>query len=136
MALLLPDRAPPPREAQAPVVVTAPRPDLAVAQLSAEDGTPLLAVGVDRRSGEVNVRIQDLSVGARVPELWIIPPGGTPRSLGLIRPDGTLGAAITPDLRRAIGARATLAVSLEEPEGAPHAAPAGPIVATGAVVLL
>ncbi|MBD8677227.1 anti-sigma factor [Sphingomonas sp. CFBP 13720] len=119
-------------ERPAPVIV----PQLAVAQLSDESGTPLLAVGIERRSGQVSVRLQDLPAAARVPELWIIPSGGTPRSLGLIRADGTIDVAIPHDLRASLGKDATLAVSMELPEGAPHAAPAGPVVATGAVVTL
>lgn len=128
----------PPVTAPAPEVVQvpAPAPMMAVAQLADDRGTPLLAVGIERRSGHVSIRLQDLPTAARVPELWVIPEGGAPRSLGLIRADGTLDAVLPPDVRTIVGAKATLAVSMELPEGAPHAAPAGPIVATGAVVTL
>lgn len=110
--------------------------ELAVAQLSNDDGTPLLAVGFERRTGQVRVRLQDLPREARVPELWIIPKGGVPRSLGLIRADGTVDRPLDDQARRALGVEVTVAVSLESPEGAPHAAPSGPIVATGPLVTL
>lgn len=131
LALLLARPAPPP-----PVAPPAPIPQLAVAQLSDDRGTPLLAVGIERRSGQVSVRLQDLPREARVPELWLIPAGQAPRSLGLIAADGRLDARLPTDLRGAPAQGATLAVSLETPAGAPHAAPAGPIVATGALITI
>lgn len=137
LILLLPHDEPPVSVREPQVAdQSAVKPELAVAQLSDEGGTPLLAIGIERRSGQVRVRLQDLPREARVPELWIIPKGGAPRSMGLIRADGTLDRALPQDVRQQIGADATLAVSLESPEGAPHAAPAGPIVATGPLVTL
>ncbi|MGJ3230521.1 MAG: anti-sigma factor [Oceanicaulis sp.] len=70
------------------------------------------------------------------PELWVIPPGGAPRSLGLIAGlDGALTEAleIDADTGRAIAQGATLAISLEPPGGSPTGAPTGPVVAAGAV---
>ncbi len=128
-----------PRPVPAPVVIAepAPAPMLAVAQLSDDRGVPLLAAAVERRTGLVRVRLQDLPQEARVPELWVIPAGGAPRSLGLIARDGSIALPLPADLRGdAAAGRATLAVSMERPDGAPHAAPAGPIVATGALVTL
>jgi anti-sigma-K factor RskA len=115
---------------------SAPAPLLAVAQLSDDRGTPLLAVGIERRSGRVSIRRQDLHEDGRVPELWLIPAGGAPRSLGLIPANGRLDTLLPDDLRSGIDKGVTLAVSMEQAEGAPHAAPAGPIVATGALVTL
>ena len=70
------------------------------------------------------------------PELWVIPPGGAPRSLGLIASiDGELtpGLDVDPQTAAAISRGATLAISLEPPGGSPTGAPTGPVVATGAV---
>lgn len=70
------------------------------------------------------------------PELWVIPPGGAPRSLGLIAGlDGDLlpGIEVGADTARAIASGATLAISLEPPGGSPTGAPTGPVVAAGAV---
>jgi anti-sigma-K factor RskA len=70
------------------------------------------------------------------PELWVIPPGGAPRSLGLIASiDGDLvaGIQVNADTALAIARGATLAISLEPPGGSPTGAPTGPVVAAGAV---
>jgi anti-sigma-K factor RskA len=70
------------------------------------------------------------------PELWVIPPGGAPRSLGLIASvDGDLvsGIDVNADTALAIARGATLAISLEPPGGSPTGAPTGPVVAAGAV---
>ncbi len=70
------------------------------------------------------------------PELWVIPPGGAPRSLGLIASvDGELtpGLDVDPETAAAIARGATLAISLEPPGGSPTGAPTGPVVAAGAV---
>ncbi|MEP9402171.1 anti-sigma factor [Sphingomonas silueang] len=113
-----------------------PAPMLAVAQLSDDRGTPMLAVGIERRSGLVSVRLQDMPKQARVPELWLIPAGGAPQSLGRIGADGRLDTRIPPDMRRGSTLDATLAVSMEEAAGIPHAAPAGPVVASGPLVTM
>ncbi len=128
IVLLLP-KSPPPM-----VVPAAPL--LAVAQLSDPRGTPMLAVGIERRSGEVRVRMQDMPRDTLVPELWIIPAGGAPHSLGQVGHDGQLGIRLPAILRGDTAGQATLAISMEQAAGTPHAAPAGPIVATGALIAM
>lgn len=64
----------------------------------------------------------------RVQELWIIPPGGAPHSLGLIEDRKTV---YVPD--PLASPEATFAVSLEPPGGSPTGAPTGPVVYTGAI---
>ncbi|KQM98883.1 anti-sigma factor domain-containing protein [Sphingomonas sp. Leaf25] len=127
--LLLRPVAPPP--VAVPVV-----PLLAVAQLSDPQGKPLLAVGIERRSGEVRVRMHDLPRQELLPELWIIPAGGAPQSLGPIGHDGMLAIRLPAALRGETAGPATLAISMEQAAGMPHAAPAGPIVATGTMIAL
>ena len=68
-----------------------------------------------------------------MPELWIIPGDGVPRSLGLIRPDGTTLVVLPPELKALLIDGAVLAVSLEKAEGAPHVAPSSTPIATGKI---
>ena len=68
---------------------------------------------------------------ARVPELWLIPSDGVPRSLGLLDPSAdqviVIPEALLPEARRG----ATLAISLEPEGGSPTGQPTGPVIAAG-----
>jgi anti-sigma-K factor RskA len=65
-------------------------------------------------------------------ELWAIPPGTTtPRSLGVIPPDGRMELAALPSGVREGG---TLAISIEPKTGSPTGQPTGPVVFTGELV--
>lgn len=72
----------------------------------------------------------------RVPELWLIPPGGKPHALGILRADRavtiTIPRALIPDTTR----NAVLAVSLEPPGGSPTGQPTGPVIASGKLTTL
>jgi anti-sigma-K factor RskA len=68
-----------------------------------------------------------------VPELWLIPAGEAPRSLGVIDTTQAREIDIPADLRRALVSGSLLAVTLEPPGGAPHGVPTGPIVAKGGI---
>jgi anti-sigma-K factor RskA len=72
----------------------------------------------------------------RVPELWLIPPGGKPLSLGVVRADRAVVVAIPPALVTQTADGATLAVSLEPPGGSPTGAPTGPVIGTGKLTTL
>lgn len=67
----------------------------------------------------------------RVDELWIIPAGQAPVSLGFVSNEKAHTIAIPAAIRRAVAIGATLAITLEPQAGMPHAAPSGPIVAKG-----
>ena len=69
----------------------------------------------------------------RVPELWLIPAGEGPRSLGVVTTDRAQTIAVPSDLRRALTAGSTLAISLEPVGGSPQGVPTGPIVAKGSI---
>lgn len=72
----------------------------------------------------------------RVLELWSVPPQGTPRSLGLIRADGTTVLArdrLPATLLK--GGTEALAVSVEPPGGSPTGVPTGPVVYAGKLSL-
>lgn len=107
-----------------------------VAVVDTDAALPALIVEVDTAGGTVTVR----SLAAERPEgrsleLWVIPEGGAPRSLGLIDPQRPV--------ERIVGERAgdlptagAFAVSAEPPGGSPTGAPTGPVVYSGALVPL
>ena len=71
----------------------------------------------------VNVGVQP----DRALELWAIPPGGAPRSLGVISASG----ATVVRKREALEGADTLAVTLEQPGGSPSGNPTGPVLYAG-----
>lgn len=72
----------------------------------------------------------------RVPELWLIPADGKPRSLGLLQPERTVTIAIPPALVGLAASNAVLAVSLEPQGGSPTGAPTGPVIGAGKLTVL
>ncbi len=72
----------------------------------------------------------------RVPELWLIPPGGVPHSLGLLDPTKANSVIVPKDLIAALGPHAVVAVTFEPPGGGPGGKPSGPIIAKGEIALL
>ena len=92
---------------------------------------------VDSARGTVAVIPAAFSADAtRVPELWLIPPDGRPRAVGLLRADQTVVLALPPDLAAVAKNNAVLAVSLEPPGGSTTGLPTGPVIATGKLTSL
>lgn len=119
--------APPP---PAPVVVaSAPL----VGMLGAEGEPAIAMVSYDDATGMLTVAPAALDPGDGDAELWVIPEGGAPISLGVI--DRTRPATRTvPEARRALMTpRSTFAVSFEPAGGSPTGSPTGPVVATGKI---
>ena len=120
-----------------PVVVQAPKTEEQAAKpvvvLARDDGsTGWLATVDPSRTTILMVPVPTpLDASGRVDELWIIPPGEAPQSLGFVSNEKAHTIKIPPASRRALEAGATLAVTLEPKAGMPHAAPSGPIVAKG-----
>lgn len=125
-----------PQAVPGPVPGPAAPQQIAVAQLSAPDGAPLLAASYNAATGELRIRALRLPEGRKVPELWIIPGDGTPRSLGFIDANGTSTVAVARPWRGFVGQRPVLAVTLEDPDPQPHAAPTGDILASGTVLTI
>jgi anti-sigma-K factor RskA len=71
----------------------------------------------------------------RSPELWLIPTGGQPISLGVGAFDGTVRLAPTSSEEGGLNA-GVLAVSIEPKGGSPTGKPTGPVVATGQLAKL
>lgn len=105
-----------------------------VAVVNAGGAEPAMIVTVDTVAGTVAVR----PVGAEQPanqslELWYIPEGQAPRSLGLVEAGGPVQEIAFDRVGRA-AAGATLAVSVEPPGGAPGGSPTGPVVYSGRLI--
>jgi anti-sigma-K factor RskA len=109
-----------------------------VTPLAHDDGTPAWLASVDPSHGTVlmvPVPSAPDSQG-RVTELWLIPAGKAPRSLGLVSINRSHTVTVPEDVRAALVAGSVLAVTLEPATGVPHAAPSGPIIAKGGILAL
>jgi anti-sigma-K factor RskA len=127
---------PPPAPPVAPPVAVQPsEPAQPVTTLARDDGTPGWLASIDAARGTVRIVPVPAPADAqgRVPELWLIPPGEAPRSLGLISVDRTQLVLVPKALLRALVKGSTLAISLEPPGGAPQGVPTGPIIAKGGI---
>ncbi|MCW7540469.1 anti-sigma factor [Aquabacterium sp. A7-Y] len=108
------------------------RPPLVVV-LTAPEGAQSFVAGInaDRRSMEVRPLVHVTPPSGRDLQLWVLPPGGAPRSLGLISPDRATVLRHPPPPRGAD----TLAVTLEPAGGSPSGAPTGPVLYSGRLQL-
>lgn len=113
----------------------APKP---VTTLAHEDGSPGWLASVDRRAGTVLMVPVPSPADAqgRVPELWLIPPGEQPKSLGLVSIDRSHTVEVPASLRTALAQGAVLAITLEPQGGAPQGIATGPVIAKGDIVAL
>ena len=68
------------------------------------------------------------------PELWLIPAGHKPISLGLIASNKPTSIALPAQLLSQLSATAVLAVSVEPAGGSPTGQPTGTILAKGAII--
>jgi anti-sigma-K factor RskA len=69
----------------------------------------------------------------RAPELWLIPEGGKPISVAMIKPDAPTTIALDPSLLAKLGPKALLAVSVEPIGGSPTGQPTGAVIAKGSI---
>lgn len=105
-----------------------------IAQLQNEDGTSRLASLINPTSERLTVRVSGLEPEAgQVAELWVIPEGGVPRSLGYIPNSGVLDRKLTGVETELLVPGSSLAVTFEQDTGAPHEAPSPPILLIGAI---
>lgn len=125
-----PDPALPPSE---PIVAQAPAPQL-VAQLQDESGERRLVSRFDQQSRQLALSIEGLVADeGMVPELWVIPEGGDPVSLGFIPETGEFSRVLDRSEAELLRSGATVAVTFEEDTGVRHAAPSPPILLAGAL---
>lgn len=67
------------------------------------------------------------------PQLWLIPAGQKPISVGIIMRDKPTTLTLEPALLARLGPTAALAVSVEPLGGSPTGQPTGPVIAKGAI---
>jgi anti-sigma-K factor RskA len=120
-----PSNIPPPTQVAAQPAI--------VAQLRGEGEGPLVAARYDPATAQLRLVAQDMGDDPRVPELWIIPEDGIPRSLGVIQPAGDTQLVVAEGHRSMMHDGATLAITMEPRATAPHPAPTGPRVAAGKI---
>lgn len=103
-----------------------------VAALNLAEDKPTFVIQMNKLSGTISVCSANFSdENARVPELWLIPEDGVPRSLGVVSGNENSELTVDQSLQSLFKSGATLAVSLEPIGGAPDGKPTGPIVAAG-----
>ena len=114
---------------------SAPKP---VSTLVRDDGSTGWLASVDPGDGTVLMVPVPSAADAdgRVPELWVIPPGEAPKSLGVVSNDRSHTVKVPDTLRNALAKGALLAVTLEPGGGAPQGIPTGPVIAKGDIVTL
>ncbi len=101
------------------------------------DGHRHFVATIDVKRGIVAVVPAAFSADAtRVPELWLIPPDGKPRPVGLLRADAAVTITMPAELAALAKDNAVLAVSLEPPGGSKTGLPTGPVIATGKLTSL
>jgi anti-sigma-K factor RskA len=114
-----------------PAPVTAP----IVVVLAGADARPALIATAARSDRHLTLKPlgNTLPAAGRVFELWALPQGGAPKSLGVI-PSGTVvQVPLTAPADESLTNIPTLAVSLEPPGGSPTGQPTGPVLYSGAI---
>lgn len=129
------------------IVVSLPRPGVApVPRVSSAPAAPMVAMLGDEESKKAvaswdpSARQLVLAVTGDMPgdvdhsyELWVIPPGGNPRSLGTMPSTKQMHIRLADTLAELLQKGATIAISVEPKGGSPTGAPTGPVVASGAL---
>jgi anti-sigma-K factor RskA len=125
LGLALSIMRPPVEPAAQPIVVV----------LSAPDAPPAMVATMARDSRIMTVKVVG---GAPVPadrslELWMLPQGAAPRSLGVVPSTGVGRITLPANPDEALANVPALAISLERLGGSPTGAPQGPVLYTGRV---
>ena len=108
-----------------------------VAALASEDGRAALAVSYDPGTSSMIVAPATLRAApGRGHELWLIPAGGPPVSLGVVRAGAPARHRIPAAALGAVGPQATIALSIEPALGSPSGQPTGPVIASAPLTRL
>lgn len=123
-AIVILDRLPPPTD----------EPGSYIAVVNRDGSLPALIVSVDTAAGLVTIRsLATERPTGRSLELWSIPNGQQPISLGVIDPNEPV-TRVRPESADVIPTEGVFAVSVEPEGGSPTGAPTGPVVYSGALV--
>ncbi len=106
-----------------------------VVVLAGTDAKPALVASADRLGRTLSVKpVARVDLAAdRALELWMLPDGGNPRSLGLISATDVVRVALSGPADQALRNIPALAVSLEPRGGSPTGQPTGPVLYSGSV---
>jgi len=106
-----------------------------VVVLAGSDARPALVASADRLGRYLSVKpVARVDVAAdRALQLWMLPEGGNPRSLGLISATGVVRLALSAPAEDSLRAIPALAVSLEPAGGSPTGLPTGPVLYSGPI---
>ena len=122
----------PARSPVAPPEIAAVAGDQLVAQLADAEANRSLASRIDPESGQLRLAIAGLEAEpGKTPELWVIPAGGAPISLGAIPQQGNFARDLSVEESSLLAAGATLAVTFEDDTGERHETPTMPILLAG-----
>ena len=97
---------------------------------------PVLVASADQRGTVLRVNTLDpkIHVAGRSLELWALPRGGNPRSLGIIGTGNRASLKLVAAADQALRDVPALAISLEPPGGSPTGQPTGPVLYSGPCV--
>jgi anti-sigma-K factor RskA len=116
------------------IFLAPPQPRL-IAVLGAPDQPPSWLLTAAVTGEELRAQpVGPVEPGPRVHELWLLPPGGTPLSLGVLATDGTTRRAVPEPAAALLVPGASVAVSLEPAGGSPTGQPTGPVLYTGRLI--
>jgi anti-sigma-K factor RskA len=124
------------------VTLLAPRAERAnemiVVVLAGQDAKPALVASAERGGRYLTVKaVAPVEIAAgRALELWALPDGKDPRSLGLIPATGIGRVALAAPAGIVFQSIPAIAVSLEPAGGSPTGKPTGPVLYSGSVQLL
>jgi anti-sigma-K factor RskA len=122
---------------KAPTTTELPQSPQMVSTLADDNGVPGFVAIVDRNKSSMTITpLVSAPTDGRAQELWLIPEGQAPISLGLLDPTRAQIVRIPDQNLADVRSGALFAVTLESPIGAPHPGPAGPVIAKGGVALL
>jgi anti-sigma-K factor RskA len=118
-----------------------PRPDVITPEggviLVLADDDSRTAWLVSRRSASDPIKAQPLNLpvltAEQAYELWLLPPGAAPMSVGLLNDEQTTELSLDEQLGALIQPGLGMAVSLEPAGGSPTGAPTGPVVFSGSI---
>jgi anti-sigma-K factor RskA len=109
-----------------------------VVVLAGQDAKPALIATADRDGRYLTVKtVAPLTVPAgQSLELWALPEGRDPRSLGLVPASGIARVPLAAAAGIALQGTPALAISLEPAGGSPTGKPTGPVLYTGGIQYL
>ena len=90
-------------------------------------------ISFDRSNNYLSTVPTALRIGDHSAELWVIPKGGKPSTLGLVATDKPDWKPATHAAKTLIREGAVLAISIEPTGGSPTGQPTGPVILTGAI---